>query len=155
MRNKSQNNIQIQNEKKTKKENKEANFLEQCTKHTLLTSAWTVKLCDARGAGRKETITATYWPCPAWLCSGDDWQFALCPLDFPYGTVSDVRMKEWGGEFIFCEGTSHSAGQMVLFSLERGFLVSLSLCAKLKEFWLLLKLWIKELWLQMHIQRTW
>ena len=30
-------------------------------------------------------------------------------------TVSDVWMKEWGGEFVFCEGTSHSAGQMILF----------------------------------------
>ena len=28
-------------------------------------------------------------------------------------TVSDVWMKEWGGEFVFCEGTSHSAGQML------------------------------------------
>ena len=25
-------------------------------------------------------------------------------------TVSDVWMREWGGELVFCEGTSHSAG---------------------------------------------
>ena len=48
-------------------------------------------------------------------------------------TVSGVWMKEWGGEFVFCEGTSHCAGQMILFKNKKN-LVTLSLCAKLKEF---------------------
>ena len=34
-------------------------------------------------------------------------------------TVSDVWMKQWGGEFVLCESTSHSAGQMILF--RKGF----------------------------------
>ena len=43
--------------------------------------------------------------------------------------VSDIRKKEWGGEMLSRECTTHSAGQLILF--RKGLL-----CMKQKESWL-------------------
>ena len=59
-------------------------------------------------------------------------------------TLSDVWMKEWGEGFVFCEGTSHSAGQMILF--RKCFSGNFKLvCETERILIVLLKLWIKEL----------
>ena len=53
-------------------------------------------------------------------------------------------MKEWGEGFVVCEGTSHSAGQMILF--RKGFSGNFKLvCGTERILIVLLKLWIKEL----------
>ena len=53
-------------------------------------------------------------------------------------------MKEWGEESVFCEGTSHSAGQMILF--RKGFSGNFNLVGETERILIvLLKLWIKEL----------